>query len=54
MIRSYNDELNKGLGNLLNRVVAMINRYRNGHIPVPGTGSELEQDLQKVATEARQ
>ena len=54
LIRSYNDELNKDLGNLLNRVVAMVNRYRNGHIPIPGTGGELEQDLQRVATASRQ
>jgi methionyl-tRNA synthetase len=54
LIRSYNDELNKDLGNLLNRVVAMINRYRDGHIPDPGTGGELEQDLQRVASESRQ
>ena len=54
LIRSYNDELNKDLGNLLNRVVAMVNRYRNGHIPIPETGGELEQDLQRVATASRQ
>ncbi len=54
LIRSYNDELNKDLGNLLNRVVAMINRYREGRIPVPWTVGDLEQDLQRVASETRQ
>jgi methionyl-tRNA synthetase len=54
LIRRYNDELYKDLGNLLNRVVAMVNRYRGGIIPEPGTISELEQELQKVATESRE
>ena len=54
LIRSYNDELNKDLGNLLNRVVSMVNRYRDGNIPLPGVIGELEQDLQQVAIESRQ
>jgi methionyl-tRNA synthetase len=53
LIRRYNDELYKDLGNLLNRVVAMVNRYRGGIIPEPGMIGELEQDLQKVAIESR-
>jgi methionyl-tRNA synthetase len=54
LIQRYNDELAKDLGNLLNRVVTMVNRYRGGIIPAPGPGGDLEQDLQRVATEARQ
>ena len=54
LIRRYNDELYKDLGNLLNRVVTMVNRYRGGTIPNPGPISELEKDLQRVATESRQ
>ncbi len=53
MIRHYNDELAKDLGNLLNRVVTMTNRYRGGSIPTPGPYGELEQDLQRVAAETR-
>jgi methionyl-tRNA synthetase len=54
LIRSYNDELYKDLGNLLNRVVAMVNRYRGAIIPEPGVIGELEEDLQKVAIESRE
>jgi methionyl-tRNA synthetase len=53
LIRRYNDELYKDLGNLLNRVVTMVNRYRGGIIPNQGPAGELEKDLQKVATETR-
>lgn len=54
LIRRYNDELAKDLGNLLNRVVNMLKRYRQGAIPQPGASGELELDLQRVAVEARQ
>ena len=54
LVRRYNDELYKDLGNLLNRVVAMVNRYRGGIIPKPGAIGEREEDLQKVALESRE
>jgi len=54
LIRRYNDELYKDLGNLLNRVVAMVNRYRGGIIPKPGAIGEREKDLQKVAIVSRE
>ncbi|MGH2508286.1 MAG: methionine--tRNA ligase [Ktedonobacteraceae bacterium] len=54
LIQRYNDELAKDLGNLLNRVVSMVKRYRQGVIPAPGVAGELECDLQRVASEARQ
>src|SRR6266566_336281 len=54
LIQRYNDELAKDLGNLLNRVVTMIQRYRGGSIPAPGPTGELEIDLQRVATGTRQ
>ncbi len=54
LIQRYNDELAKDLGNLLNRVVTMTNRYRGGTIPVPGPGGDLEKDLQSVAAESHQ
>ena len=38
LIARADDELANGLGNLVNRVVAMIHRYRDGHVPDrPGT-----------------
>ncbi len=54
LIQRYNDELAKDLGNLLNRVVTMVNRYRGGTIPNPGSIGELEKDLQRVAAETRE
>ena len=45
LIARADDELANGFGNLVNRVVSMIGRYRDGHLParsaVPG-GEELE------------
>jgi methionyl-tRNA synthetase len=54
LIQRHNDELASDLGNLLNRVVSMLRRYRQGVIPASGAAGELEQDLQRVASEARQ
>jgi methionyl-tRNA synthetase len=54
LIRSYNEELGNDLGNLLNRVVSMIQRYRKGSIPTVKTVTEREEDLQRIATETRQ
>jgi methionyl-tRNA synthetase len=54
LIQRYNNELAKDLGNLLNRVVTMMKRYRGGTIPEPGPIGDFEKDLQRVAAEARQ
>ncbi len=53
LIQRYNDELAKDLGNLLNRVVTMVDRYRGGTVPEPGPSGELEKDLQRAAAESR-
>src|SRR6266704_1704067 len=53
LIRHYNDELANELGNLLNRVVSMINRYRGGAVPAAGSIGELEEELQQAAEETR-
>jgi methionyl-tRNA synthetase len=53
LIRRHNDDLGNDLGNLLNRVVVMIGRYREGVVPAPGELGDLERDLQRVAEEAR-
>jgi methionyl-tRNA synthetase len=52
LIRRYNDDLGNDLGNLLNRVVSMIGRYRNGTVPAPGESGDLEADLRLVAEQA--
>ena len=54
LLHAYNDELGNDLGNLLNRVVLMIQRYRGGNIPTAKGNSVLEEDLQRVASEVRQ
>jgi len=54
LVRHYNDELGNDLGNLLNRVVSMVKRYRGGTIPTPGAIGEREADLQRIAAETRQ
>ncbi|HEX7736755.1 MAG TPA: methionine--tRNA ligase [Ktedonobacteraceae bacterium] len=53
LIQRYNDELAKDLGNLLNRVLNMLQRYRQGVIPPEGEPGALELELQLVAVEAR-
>jgi len=45
----YNSDLANDLGNLLNRTVSMIGRYREGQVPPPGAASELDSDLISVA-----
>jgi methionyl-tRNA synthetase len=49
LIARADDELANGLGNLVNRVAAMIHRYRDGRIPSPGPvppgGEGLEQTI---------
>jgi methionyl-tRNA synthetase len=40
LIARADDELANGLGNLVNRVVAMIHRYRGGRVPAAQPGAE--------------
>src|SRR5439155_13406795 len=47
----YNSELADGLGNLLNRSLSMLRRYRNG--VVPSLSSALAPDAEKVVRETR-
>ncbi|MEW6304434.1 MAG: class I tRNA ligase family protein [Verrucomicrobiota bacterium] len=48
----YHAELANGLGNLLNRALSMLKKYRNG--VVPAASSELAADAGKVAGETRE
>jgi methionyl-tRNA synthetase len=54
LVQRHNDDLARDLGNLLNRVVSMLQRYRQGVIPTPGVAGAWELDLQAVASEAKQ
>ncbi|MBI3964033.1 MAG: methionine--tRNA ligase [Chloroflexi bacterium] len=47
--RRYTADLANDLGNLLNRTVSMIQRYRGGQVPEPGALGDLDHDLQSVA-----
>jgi methionyl-tRNA synthetase len=45
----YNSDLANDLGNLLNRAVSMIHRYRGGTVPAPGDPDALDTELRAVA-----
>lgn len=53
LARRYTDDLANDLGNLLNRVVAMVGRYRGGIVPAAGEPGELERDLVQTAEMAK-
>ncbi len=56
MIERYNSDLANTIGNLVNRTIAMTNKYFDGEIqkPVAGTADDqaLDADLQKTCLEA--
>jgi methionyl-tRNA synthetase len=45
----YNSDLANDLGNLLNRAISMIGRYREGVVPTPGAEDFLDQELRDTA-----
>jgi methionyl-tRNA synthetase len=45
----YNSDLANDLGNLLNRSVSMIGRYRGGTVPAPGEPNALDREVRAVA-----
>ena len=51
-IARYNSDLANTLGNLVNRTVAMINKYFDGEIQKGEFGGEFDKDLKSVATSA--
>ncbi len=53
LARRYTDDLANDLGNLLNRVVAMVGRYRGGVAPAAGEPGDLERELVEMARTAR-
>ena len=48
----YNADLANDLGNLVNRTLAMIGRYRNGRVPNSGDNDPLDSDLRTSAEKA--
>jgi methionyl-tRNA synthetase len=56
LVRFYNDELGNDLGNLLNRVVSMIKRYRQGTVPAsaPDAVGTWELEVQALTSVTRQ
>ncbi|MDR0531748.1 MAG: methionine--tRNA ligase [Oscillospiraceae bacterium] len=51
VLERYNGDLANVLGNLVNRTLAMANKYFGGVIPAPGEPTELELQLQRFALE---
>jgi methionyl-tRNA synthetase len=49
-VARYNAELANDLGNLLNRTVSMINRYRGGLVPEPVAEEPVDAELRAMAT----
>ncbi len=49
--RRYNADLANDLGNLLQRTVSMIHRYRKGQIPEPGSTDAIDRELEATASE---
>ncbi|MEZ4571470.1 MAG: methionine--tRNA ligase [Thermomicrobiales bacterium] len=54
LIERYNSDLANDLGNLLNRSVTMINRYRDGIVPEPGEATEIESNLASTLEQSTQ
>ena len=44
-VKRYNADLANDLGNLLNRTLPLVHRYRDGIVPEPGEYTELEKGL---------
>jgi len=51
-LNRYNSDLANTLGNLVNRTVAMINKYFDGEIKEPSGSTEFDEDLKKVCLSA--
>lgn len=51
LLRAYNDELGNDLGNLLQRLVVLIKRFRGGTIPRPGSVTPLEEEVQALVAQ---
>jgi len=54
LVKRANEDLANNIGNLVNRTVSMINRYRAGHITEPSDDYELPVGLQNKLGNARE
>jgi methionyl-tRNA synthetase len=52
MVNRANEDLANNIGNLVNRSVSMVTRYRNGVVPPPATANESAAALRKVRATA--
>jgi methionyl-tRNA synthetase len=52
LIARADDELANGLGNLVNRVIAMISKYRDGQVPGPQAAPAGGEDLDAASRQA--
>ena len=52
IIDRYNTDLANTIGNLVNRTVAMVNKYFDGYVDAPHDKAELDYDLEAKAVEA--
>ncbi len=50
LLAKYNSDLVNTLGNLVNRTVAMVNKYFDGVIPAPAVKEEVDDDLIATVT----
>ncbi len=50
-LQRFNADLANDLGNLVNRTIAMVNRYRGGLLPSIGPATPSDEDLSKTASE---
>ncbi|MCG2794694.1 MAG: methionine--tRNA ligase [Actinomycetia bacterium] len=50
LLRRYNAELANDLGNLVSRVLTMVDRYRDGTVPEPGAPGEEENVLREKSS----
>lgn len=52
MIERFNSDLANTLGNLVNRTVAMVNKYFDGELPCNTASEELDNELKELAANA--
>jgi len=52
LVTTYNNDLANDFGNLISRTTAMINKFSNGHIPVPTKQNSFANELGKEAENA--
>ncbi|MFW5981858.1 MAG: methionine--tRNA ligase [Halanaerobiaceae bacterium] len=50
LIQRINSDLANDLGNLLNRTIAMVDKYFDGVIPAPAAEEDVDKDLKKTAS----